>query len=241
MSDWKAKRFWTASSVTQKAGGYSVELDGRLVKTPAKADLVVPTRMLAQAIAGEWDAQEDEINPLSMPMTRAANAAIDKVSHQHAEVAALIAAYGDADLICYRADGPAELAARQTELWDPLLSWAASRLGARLQPVTGVMHTPQNAGDLEILSSGVHAMDAFALTAFHDLVSLSGSLIIAYAAIHDLKDASALWQLSRVDENWQEEQWGIDEEAREMAARKESDFMNAKRFHDLSQQPIERK
>ena len=238
MSEWHAKRFWQDAAVTERSGGFSVALDGRAVKTPAKADLVVPTQALAQEIASEWQAQDGRIVPASMPVTCAANAAIDKVAHQHAEVAQLIAAYGDADLLCYRADSPAELVARQRELWDPLLGWAASALGADLKTVTGVIHVPQEPAVLARLSSMVHALDTFELTAFHDLVSLSGSLVLGFAAIQDLKPPQILWQLSRVDEIWQEEQWGVDEEAQDQIVKKESDFLNAKRFFDLSRRPI---
>ena len=234
MSEWKAKRFWKAADVAEEGGGFTVRLDGRPVKTPAKSPLVVPTPQMAQAIAAEWDAQEDVIDPGSMPVTRAANAALDKVRPQHAEVAQMIADYGDADLLCYRADSPAELVQRQAEAWDPLLDWAARDLGARLRPVTGVMHAPQDATALRTLSERVHKMEAFTLTAFHDLVSLSGSLVIGFSALHDLHDTATLWRLSRIDETWQEDQWGTDEEAAALAARKESDFFAAKRFHDLA-------
>ena len=235
MSEWKAKRFWKAASVAEAEDGYTVHLDGRPVKTPAKAPLIVPTHDMAQAIAGEWDAQDDQINPDSMPVTRAANAALDKVRHQHAEVARMIAGYGDTDLLCYRAESPVELVARQSEAWDPLLDWAEQALGARLTPMTGVMYAPQDPAALDALARRVHAMDAFRLTAFHDLVGLSGSLIIGFAALHDLHNIEALWRLSRIDETWQEEMWGIDAEAQQHAARKESEFRAAKRFHDLAQ------
>ena len=144
MSDWKAKRFWKAADVAETNHGFTVHLDGRAVKTPAKAPLVVPTRAMAQAIAKEWDAQDGLIAPDTMPVTRAANAAIDKVTHQHDEVAQMIAGYGDTDLLCYRADSPVELVARQAAAWDPLLDWAADTLEARLKPVTGIMHSPQD-------------------------------------------------------------------------------------------------
>ncbi len=235
MSQWKAKRFWTSASVETASEGYSVHLDGRPVKTPAKSALVVPTRALARQIADEWAACPEQIDPAAMPFTRSANAAIDKVSMQHDEVATMLAAYGDADLICYRADAPAELVARQSAGWDPLLDWAQAHLGARLVPVQGVMHAPQDKQALKVLSKQVHALDAFALTAFHDLVSLSGSLIIGFAALGSDHPIETLWQVSRIDEFWQEEKWGKDEEATAMATRKRRDFLHAKRFYDLIQ------
>lgn len=234
MSEWKAMRFWAEARVLEMDNGYAVHLDDRPVRTPAKASLVVPTRPLAQEIAAEWDRQEGELDPSAMPLTRAANATLDKVMPQHAEVAAMIADYGDSDLTCYRADRPDSLVSRQADAWDPLLDWAEDELGARLKPVAGVMHHPQDPAALQSLSRRVHAMDAWRLTGLHDLVALSGSLIIGLAATMDLYPPERLWQISRVDESWQEEQWGIDHEAREQAARKENDFLNAKRFLDLS-------
>lgn len=234
MTPWKARRFWTQVQVAETAGGWGVHLDARPVRTPAKASLVVPTRALAAAIAAEWEAQQAEIRPDTMPLTRAANAAIDKVSRQSSEVADMLAGYGDSDLICYRAEGPAALVARQSEAWDPLLEWAESVLSARLVPFVGVMHHPQDPAALARLQAHVRALDIWALTAFHDLVSLSGSLVIGLAALHGLHPADRLWQLSRVDEGWQQELWGQDEEAAMAAERKESDFLNAKLFYDLS-------
>lgn len=233
MSTWKAKRFWKAADVAESGTGFTVYLDGRPVKTPAKRDLVLPSRALAQAVAAEWDAQDDEVRPQTMPIMRASNAAIDKVAQQHAEVAGLIAAYGDSDLLCFRAESPDELIRRQADTWDPLLDWAEARFGAKLIPTTGIMPNPQGADALETLSRQVHGMDAFTLTAFHDLVGLSGSLVIGLAALHGQDEIGDLWRASRVDEIWQEEQWGVDEEAREMAAAKEQEFRAAKTFYNL--------
>ena len=142
MAGWAAKRFWTDVTLVELPGGYGIRLDARPVKTPAKAPLVVPTRGLADAIAIEWRAQQGVIDPTGMPFTRSANSAIDKVAAQRAEVVDLIAAYGDADLICYRATVPARLVARQSAAWDPLLTWAAG-IGAPLQALPGVIHAPQ--------------------------------------------------------------------------------------------------
>ncbi|TMV50415.1 ATPase, partial [Thioclava sp. BHET1] len=211
-----------------------VLLDGRKVHTPAKAQLCLPSRPLAEAIAAEWQAQEEVIAPLTMPFTRSANAAIDKVTPQFAEVAQLVAAYGETDLLCYRATGPEALVARQSERWDPLLDWAATVLGARLQPTSGVMHRAQNPDSLAALSAFVLAQDAFALTALHDLVAISGSLVIGLAALRQATPAEELWLLSRLDEHWQQELWGTDEEAAEVENLKKRDFLHAARFFALS-------
>ena len=233
MSQWEAKRFWKKVTAVLDGDGYGIRLDNRAVRTPARAPLVVPTLALAQEIAAEWNAQKEKIDPESMPFTKAANAAIDKVSVQKTEVADLLAAYGDSDLLCYRADGPDGLVARQNDAWDPLLDWAADVLGARLHTRTGVIHVPQNSDSILRLRERVHALSNFELASFHDLVSLSGSLVLAFAILHGFRPAQELWETSRIDEIWQIEQWGEDEEANELEKVRRQSFMNAKKFSDL--------
>ena len=227
MSEWKAKRFWKQATVAPEGDGFTVLLDGRTIRTPARQPLVVPVRALADRIAAEWDAQQDKIDPNTMPFTRSANAAIDKVRAQRAEVNDLIAAYGDADLLCYRAEAPVELVARQAAAWDPLLAWARDEQGLDLQAFTGVVHQPQSAGALARAVELTKAMDAFELAAFHDLVSLSGSFVLGLAAARRMRPPQELWELSRLDETWQQEHWGIDDEAAASAAIKSAAFQHA--------------
>ena len=202
--------------------GLQLSLMGRRVKTPAKAGLILPTRPMAEVVAAEWDAQEKEVDPAEMPFTRSANAAIDKVRIQHGEVADMLADYGDSDLLCYRATHPQELQVRQTAEWDPALDWAETALSARLVPVAGVLHQPQSGTALATLRSRVRGLDAFQLAAFHDLVSLSGSLILGFAVAMNWRKPDEIWRISRLDETWQIEQWGHDEEAHEVAEAKKS-------------------
>ncbi|MHC0054289.1 ATP12 family chaperone protein [Actibacterium sp. D379-3] len=234
MTDWKRKRFWKEARVAEAANGYAVSLDGRAIKTPAKAPLVLPTVAMANAVADEWNAQGDQIDPRLMPVTRSANSAIDKVMPQRHEVAMLVAAYGETDLLCYRADGPEGLIACQAEGWDPLLRRAAEELQTPLLVTTGIIHQTQPADSLARLAARVAAHDAFELTALHDLVALSGSLIIGIAAVEGWAPADALWHLSRIDETWQEEQWGADEDATALAESKHRDFLHAMRFYALT-------
>lgn len=233
MSDWAAKRFWEKASVAETEDGFTVHLDARPLRTPAKAALIVPSALLAQEIAAEWDAQEGKIDPSRMPFTRSANAAVDKVRVQHAEVADLIAEYGATDLLCYRADSPAALQQRQAERWDPVLEWADKALGARLNPAQGVMFVAQPQEALDSLKKRVQALDPFRLTAFHDLVSLSGSLVLGFATALDHLPAQEAWDLSQLDEVWQQEQWGVDDEAAALTATRHAAFLHAKRFYDL--------
>lgn len=236
MGDWKAKRFWKSVDVIADEDGFAVVLDGRNVKTPAKRKLQLPTRAMAEVVAGEWEAQQDLINPNTMPATKTANAALDKVSIQHAEVADMLAAYGDSDLLCYRAETPEELVARQAALWDPMLAWAESALGAPLAPRTGVIHIPQAPESVSVLRARTHALDAFELAAFHDLVSLSGSLVLGFAAALKARPADEIWALSRLDETWQEEQWGKDDDATALALVKRDAFLHAHRMFSLTQE-----
>lgn len=234
MSEWKQKRFWKEASVGEVDGGFTILLDGRTVKTPAKAAMVMPTRVMAEAAAAEWQAQEDEVLPLTMPVTRSANAAIDKVAIQHGEVADMLAAYGGTDLLCYRADSPQELIERQAKAWQPLLDWAEAELNAPLRVASGVIHVDQPEASLKNLSREVHALSNFELAAFHDLVAMSGSLVIGFAIIRGFAPAENLWQVSRLDETWQEEQWGVDEEAADLAETKRVQFLHADRFFRMA-------
>lgn len=234
MSDWKMKRFWEKADAVEVEGGYTVHLDERAIRTPGKALLTVPTLAMAQAMALEWDAQDKEIDPNSMPVTKSANSAVDKVTPQFAGVADMLAEYAGTDLLCYRAEQPSELTVRQAKLWDPLLEWCASEFDAPLDPFTGVMFAPQSEASLSKLRAQVHAMSVFELTGMHDLITLPGSFVIGLAAIHNRAVPDDLWELSRLDERYQQEQWGIDEDAEEMAEIKRNAFKHAFDFYNLS-------
>lgn len=234
MSGWKAKRFWKQATVVAEGAGWGVRLDGRPVRTPAKAALVVPTRAMAEAIAAEWDAQQGEVRPATMPATRAANSAIDTVSMQFDAVADMIAAYGETDLLCYRAEGPGPLADRQAASWNPLLDWAADALGARLRVTAGVVPVPQDQGALAGLDAAVRGCGPFELAALHDLVAIPGSLVIGLAVARGRIGVEDGWAASRIDETWQAEQWGADEEAAALEELKRQAMHDAARFLGLA-------
>jgi chaperone required for assembly of F1-ATPase len=227
---WKARRFWSDVTTAATDGGFAVMLDTRRVMTPGKLPLILPTQAMADAAAAEWAAQGDEILPLTMPVTRAANSAIERVRPQRPEVAAMLAAYAETDLTCHRADAPAALVARQAEAWDPLLDWAADALGARLVPVAGIRDADQPHAARAAIADRLHALDEFRLTAMHDLVTLSGSVVIGLATALGRLHPDTAWSLSRIDEDWQAAQWGHDEEAAEAAAIKQAAFRGAARF-----------
>lgn len=234
MSEWKSKRFWTDVAVVPSGTGFSITLDGHAVKTPGKSPLVVPSPALADAIAAEWAAQREVIDPLTMPATRAANSVIEKITPQRTAVIAALAEYGASDLVCYRADGPDELVARQSAAWDPLLAWAKKALGAELMPTTGVMFLAQRADALAALRAPLEDATAFELAGLHDLIVLAGSLVIGLKA-REVDDPAPLWAASRVDEMYQADIWGHDEEAMEAAEEKAKAFANAHRFYRMAQ------
>lgn len=227
MSEWGTKRFW--NSVTVEAGpeGFSIRLDGRPVRTPAKRTLVLPTQAIARHVAAEWEAQEERVDPATMPWTRSANAAIDKVATQRREVMDHLAGYANTDLLSYRAAEPAELVLRQQKSWDPLLDWLECRHGVRFEVTRGVMPVVQGATCVSRLVRSMEPMSSFQLTGFHDLVTLSGSFVIALAAAERAFPVQDLWSASRLDESWQVEQWGEDVEAAEESARKMRAFFHA--------------
>jgi chaperone required for assembly of F1-ATPase len=233
MSEWKAKRFWDAVHVEEAEGGFRVLLDKRVVNTPGKVPLILPTGALAEAVAAEWRAQDGEIQPLTMPHTRSANSAIERVVPQHAAVCDMLAAYGETDLLCYRAESPDALTQRQAEAWDPLLDWAEDRYGARLVSVAGVLPVDQDAGAVAALRAAVHDTEAFPLTALHDLITLTGSLVLGLAIAEGHISVNKGWDLSRIDEEWQISQWGEDDEAQRMADAKRAQVEHAGRFWDL--------
>ena len=230
MTEWAPRRFWKAVSTRAVEGGWEVALDDRPLRTPFKSPLVLPTPHLADAVSREWDAVADRVDPRRMPWTRSANSALDKVPAQRAGVIAMLGEYGATDLLSYRADGPEALSSRQAEAWDPMLDWAAERYGARLAVTDGMMPVGQDEGALSRLREAVAVHDDFALTGLHDLVVLTGSLILGLAASEGVRPAEDVWRLSRIDEDFQAEQWGRDDEAEAAASAQREAFIHAHRF-----------
>lgn len=207
------RRFYKTVGVEGGPGGWEVRLDGRPVRSPAKAVLRLPGAALAEAIAGEWAAQGEKVEPASMPLLRLACTAVDRVAPRRAAVVDDIVAYGGSDLLCYRATEPVELIARQQEIWQPLLDWAADRFGARLRVTAGIAPIDQPAPALAVLRDAVAERDDPTLAGLHALTAATGSLVIALAALEAEIDGDALWRAAQLDEDWQIERWGEDAEA----------------------------
>jgi chaperone required for assembly of F1-ATPase len=212
------KRFYKAVSVQQASDGFGVLLDGKPIKTPAGAALVLPNKALADMLAREWDAQATHIEMARMPATRLAFTAIDFVGKARDATAAEIGRYAGADAVCYFADGPDALVERQVHRWGPLIDWAEKTLGVEFVRVTGIRHQDQPAATLLKLARLAEAEDDFGLVALAHATALFGSAILAFALHAGELDGPAALDLSRLDETFQQERWGVDEEAAERAA-----------------------
>ena len=223
------KRFYKKAEAGTREEGHVILLDGRTVKTPSKRVLAVPGRALAEAIAGEWEAQGPDINPRVMWLTRLANTAIDLVEPRRAKVIAEIVNFAGSDLVCYRADHPQALAARQAALWDPLLGWAAEQ-GIRLRPTTGVLHITQDESSLAAYQRVVETFDPFRIAGLHNAVTLTGSAVIGLAVALGRLTPEEAFDIAYVDENWQMELSGEDEEERARLDARRSDLLETARF-----------
>jgi chaperone required for assembly of F1-ATPase len=227
------KRFYREATAAPADGGLAILLDGRPVKTPARQALVVPTEELAEAIAAEWNAQGEEIDPLSMPLTGLANAAIDRVAPDPAAFARAIAVYGESDLLCYRAEGPQPLVERQEERWGKLLAWARRRYEIEFETVCGIIHRRQPPETVDRLARAVASRDSFRLAALSPLVTISGSLVIALALAEGEVGLEEAWAAATLDEAWQAEQWGVDPLGAAALAERRRDFDAAYLFLTL--------
>ena len=227
------KRVYRAVTVRAVNGGWGVALDGRPMRTPARRELVVPTEALAAAIAAEWDAQQDEVRPATMPLTRLAATTLDRTSVQRDQVVAETVKYAGTDLVCYRAEHPPELVARQQAVWGPLLDWAMLRYDAPLSVTSGVIPKRQSPEALNAFAAVVGVQDDFRLTALYTLTAACGSLVIALAVFEGRLDAEAAFAASQLDETVQMEQWGEDAEAAARRRNLAEDIAAATRFAAL--------
>jgi len=230
----RVARFYKAVEVAEGETGFAVHLDGKLVKTPGRSALSVPTRALAEAIAEEWRGQGDQLDPATMKLTHLAFAAIDVAPGHRARLVDEILAFGRSDLLCYRAEAPALLVKWQAEAWDPLLDWAAETLGAKLVTGTGIAFVEQPAASLAALAASVSPRDDFAIVALHEAASITGSLVLGLALVGGRLAAAEAFALSWVDETFQAETWGTDAEAEARAGRLLGDLTAIESFLQLA-------
>jgi len=222
------KRFYECVALGETPGGFSVLLDGKPIRTPSRAILSLPTRGIAEVVAQEWDAQREALDPMTMPMTRLANSVVDGVQGREADVADDLGKYFESDLICYRASHPTELVAREAEAWDGVLFWIAQTLDAHFILAEGIVHAAQPARAVAA-ARGAMPRDAWPLAACHIVTTLTGSALLALALWRGSRDAEQVWSAAHVDEDWNIEQWGEDEEVVARRAARRRDFDAAAR------------
>ncbi|HLZ65671.1 MAG TPA: ATP12 family protein [Aliidongia sp.] len=227
------KRFYKSVTAVPVEGGFGVELDGKALKTPAKGPLVLPTEALARAIAEEWDAQAETVQPHTMRLMQLASTALDRVALHRLAVVDEAAGYAASDLLCYRAEAPAGLVAREAQLWQPLLDWAMVRFDAPLIVTSGIVHVDQPAASLKALRAVLLDFDSLTLTAVADLTAACGSLILALAVWDGRVDAVGASAAALIDETVQNERWGEDAEAKARRAQLVADIHAAARFLTL--------
>jgi len=224
------KRFYKQVTTPAAESGFGIALDGKPVKTPARVALVLPTKTLAKAVAAEWRAQGDKVLPETMPLTRLANSAIDR-TRLHKDIAIdEIMNFARHDLLCYRADGPGDLAAIEAGAWDPYLKWAKECLGLDFKVTAGIETVEQDSESLNRLRGLLMLLDPFVLTSLHNATSLSGSAILALALWEGQATPKAIWRAGHVDEDYQKNKWGADGEAEKVAAAKRALWLAAGRF-----------
>lgn len=217
------KRFYKEAGVTDAEGGFAVTLDGKPIRTPSGRQVVIPSRPLADAVAAEWAAQGEAIDPVSMPLTRIANSVVEGVVDRVELVSDDLAKYFESDLLFYRAGHPEGLVAREAAHWDPVLFWAAETLGAHFILSEGVMHVKQPDEALKAARAALPS-DAWSVAALHVVTTLTGSALLALALAHGVRDAGQVWAAAHVDEDWNADQWGVDEEAASRRATRLRDF-----------------
>lgn len=224
----RRKRFYTKVGLNEDASGHAITLDDKTVRTPSRNALVVPSRTVAEAMVGEWEAQKEFIDPLSMPVTRLANSVLDAISTEE-QIAAVrddIAKYFGSDLLFYRASHPEALMAREASAWDPVLFWVAEELGARFILAEGVMHVSQPEQALAAARAALPS-DSWRVAAVHMVTTITGSALLALALLRGRLNADEVWAAAFVDEDWNAEKWGLDEESAIRRAARKVDFEGA--------------
>jgi chaperone required for assembly of F1-ATPase len=222
----RRKRFYATAGVADGEGGFAVALDGKLIRTPSGRVITTPVRELAEVMSAEWRAQQDTIDPLAMPMTRFANTVVEAVVDRVGAVADEIVKYLGSDLLFYRAGHPEALVEREASLWDPVLFWAADALGAHFIMAEGIMHVRQPESAIAAARRALPD-DPWSVAALHVVTTLTGSALLALALKHRVRDADQVWAAAHVDEDWNAEQWGTDQEAAARRAARLVDFRAA--------------
>src|ERR1700732_4459500 len=222
----RRKRFYTRPGVTETTDGFAITLDDKPIRTPSGRQMVAPTRPIADAIAAEWEAQQEDIDPLTMPLTRFANSVADAVVDRVDAVLEDVAKYFQSDLLFYRAGHPEALVAREAAHWDPVLFWAADALGAHFILAEGIVHVRQPDTAIAAARAALPS-DPWSIAALHVITTLTGSALLALALLHGVLDPDQVWSAAHGDEDWNIDQWGVDDEVAARRAARLVDFKAA--------------
>ena len=234
MTTGPARRFYKQVAVTGTAAPFAIALDERTLRTPLKRPLDLPTKALAEALAAEWEAQAEKIQPHTMPFTKLANTALDRVATDKDRIIGEIVDFAGSDLVCYRAATPPDLVERQARIWQPVLDWSHTAFGGEFQATEGILHIAQPETSLAALRDYLSTKSPWALTALHNMTTLTGSALISAMAVDRGLPPAEAWLAAHVDEDWQIEQWGWDEEARHRRDFRKREFDTCLRFCELS-------
>lgn len=224
------KRFYKSASVVERDGGYGVALDERTLRTPGGAVFVGPTRALAQLCADEWAAQGEHIIPATMPASQIAFATLDWTAKNRDHICDYVTKFGETDLCCHRAEAPADLAARQAELWDPIVAWGAEALDVDLPVVSGIVAAEVAPEEIAKLRAAAAALDDFRLTGLAQAVGLAGSALIGFAVTKHAYSADQAFEAAALDNHWSLEKWGDDAEVRRKLERQREEFLAIERY-----------
>ncbi|MCC3860458.1 ATP12 family chaperone protein [Pseudemcibacter aquimaris] len=227
------KRFYKQATVTEQDGMFTVELDGRGIKTPAKEKCLMPTRKMAEVVAEEWNEQGEEVDPHSMPITKLMNTAIDRVEARRDELIAELVKYAGSDQLCYRVEHPAELVEEQNKIWNPLLERMKEKYGINFKLASGIIFENQDDEAIDTYKALIDGIESFELTAYHGMTTVTGSVTIGLHLFDGHLTVDEAWDAGHVDENFQASQWGIDEEAEERRKELKTELGNAARFLSL--------
>lgn len=230
----KPKRFYKEVSVTFDEELYNILLDGRIVKTPMKTTFGVKTEALAKAIAAEWEAQVEVIDSETMILTKLANTGIDRVATRRGEIIAELTSYGGSDLVCYRAVDPFSLADKERQIWDPFLDWFKSEHNISFKLGTGIVHVAQDAEDLVKFSALYDRFDEFELTALHNITTMVGSAVLPISLVLGDWSFDDVWTAAHVEEDFQKERWGTDEQAEARREGRFKEFQKTYEFYKLA-------
>jgi len=220
------KRFYKDVGVAETDGGFAITLDGKPIRTPSGRQVVIPVKALADATAAEWADQKETLDPMAMPLTRLANSVTEGVVGRVELVSEDLAKYFQSDLLFYRAGHPEALVAREAAHWDSVLFWAAEALGAHFILSEGVVHVRQPEQAIEAARAALPG-DPWSIAALHVITTLTGSALLALALLRGARDADQVWAAAHVDDDWNADQWGVDEQAAERRAARLKDFSAA--------------